>query len=479
MPAEQLGQLPAVDWPSLGPPDDLDDAGLHRYGLELGRRLFVPGLRELLAAVAEQDAGADRQPRLQIRIDPADHDLQRVCWELLIDPDTPEQPLFLGDRWRCSRYLRLGGLLPPAHALPARHELRALVAVASPRASFLPPLKVEREQERAMRAFAEFSVTLLGGPGQPPASATQIQRGLAEGAQILYLVCHGGVLDGVPRLWLDPDDEQVRYTPFPALDLAASIASRPPLLVILCSCHSSDATLNSPVHAIGPRLAQAGVGAVIAMHGEVEAAITARFPAELLCALAQRGGDLEGALAAARRTLRNISVQSGSPTPWWRPVLWSRLPYGLLYAADAPRANLAALAGARDFQGLLAATAGDAARGWDGPTLQLYRAVGLLAGCLPSLSDDARWRQVEAALLAAGEAAAPRATAATAWSLLLLAGIERYVLRDRALPGLSVAELRRRLCAFAPGDRDQELIDAFPATPEARAAFVRWSRCPP
>jgi hypothetical protein len=478
LPAEPLGAPVSIPWNHDRLPEGFAAMDPQAYGEALGEMLFAPSVRERIGAVVAS-LGKGETPRFQLRIAPEEPTLHGIIWELLPDPLGFEQPLFVSARWRCSRHLGLDGALPVATEPPDRLALRAVVAVANPPGSYLPPIDVEGELRRAAAALNSVPTTVLGGEGRAKATPTNLRATLDQGAQMLYLVCHGGVIDGEPCLWLDPEREQQRYVPYPAAEFAAAIGTlrRPPLLVLLLSCHSgSDTTASSPINALGPRLAQHGIGAVVGMHGQIGAGITAGFPAALIQGLERGDGDLELAMAEARHSLRVQELQGGGSF-WWRPTLWSRLPYGQLWCRTLPRADLAGLVATRDFEGLLATTAA-AASGWDSPTLQLYRAFGLLAGALPSRLDERGWLQVEAALLAATVAAAPTTTAATAWALLLLGRIERYILRKRTMPAPPLAELRARVSTFAETDRDQRLLDAFPATPEARAAFPRWATVP-
>ncbi|NTU81952.1 MAG: tetratricopeptide repeat protein, partial [Chloroflexales bacterium] len=112
--------------------------------------------------------------------------------------------------------------------------------------------------------------------------------------------------------------------PIAGADLVHQIAdlARRPLLIVLASCRGAGDT-NQVLSAVGPGLARAGVGAVMAMQGDVPmdlvAALTPRLFGEL-----SRDGQIDRALAAARSAL---------PTdqPWWMPVLWMAVNDGALW----------------------------------------------------------------------------------------------------------------------------------------------------
>ncbi|MFV9504971.1 MAG: CHAT domain-containing protein [Oscillochloridaceae bacterium umkhey_bin13] len=455
------------------------------YGQQLSQLLFQSALRERLLSLAERYADKTEGLRFQIRIDPKARALHAIYWETLTQPNDPNQPLFLSRRWRCSRHLSTEASQLRELSLPERPAIRALVAVANPPAAAVfhdAKSQIDSTQEvaRARAALGNFSLEVLSSETGELATPSNLRRKLSAGFQILYLLCHGGIISDTPYVWLDADSEAQDYKPYPVTDFAADIRQldRPPLLIVLVACHSGSAsTAANPVHALGPLLAQAGVGAVVAMHGQVESTITTRFPSALFEALEQYQGDLELAMAEARHVLyTRYKQRQDQDELWWRPVLWSRLPWGRLWQAAQAQTDLLALLKARDFAGLLAAAQTGAATGWDTPSLQLYRAFGLLANTLPARASADQWSQVEAALLAAARSEAASTTIrATAWALLLLGRIDRYVLMKRSMPAPKVAELRAEVGRFAAHERQQELIAYFPTTPAARTWFERWT----
>jgi hypothetical protein len=129
--------------------------------------------------------------------------------------------------------------------------------------------------------------------------------------------------DGEP--WLFLDDGQGRVVRIAGTDFAAYLADLPirPRLIILASCDSAgDGTL-AMLTALGPRLAMAGIPAVIAMQGrfsvETNAAFVPAFIEEL-----QRDGRIDRALAAARQ-------QVAERPDWWAPALFTRLRSGRIW----------------------------------------------------------------------------------------------------------------------------------------------------
>jgi hypothetical protein len=452
------------------------------YGQALSRMLFTPDLRERIASVtARYDQSGDLL-RFQIHIPPEERQdaLQRVRWETLSEPSSAKDKLFLSQQLVCSRHLPLNSPRFNDVILPARHEVRALIAVANPRTPNLTPIDVDREVDRARAALLDIpSVVLAGNPSATPHA---ILSALEQGIHILYLVCHGTLSNGTdPYLWLESEEPDTRVRPYSARSFSADLSRlpQPPLLVVLISCVSAiNRATGNALDAIGPQLAQSGIGAVVAMQEEVGMSITALFPKAMMQKLHASDGNVELALAAARRALLAQEAQSYSTGDhWWRPVLWSRLPDGRAWAPTKARVDLAALLQTRSYDQLLAVSESPDRSGWDLGTLQLYRAFGLLRGENSSRVDETHWQQVEAALLSATEAGIAQETAATAWALLMLAKIDRFVLRRRTIRGIDLGTIRQELCALPSDARDQSLIETFPATPEARARFAQLGGC--
>jgi len=102
------------------------------------------------------------------------------------------------------------------------------------------------------------------------------------------------------------------------------------LLAALIACEGGGVRHHSgALAALGPRLAQAGVGAVLAMQAKLSlAAARALLPA-LFAALATDGA-IDRAVSVARAALRDGGE-------WWVPALWLRTRDGRLWE-DAPTA---------------------------------------------------------------------------------------------------------------------------------------------
>jgi SIR2-like domain/CHAT domain len=195
---------------------------------------------------------------------------------------------------------------------------------------------VDCEVDRVNQELGSFDVTLLSSVG--PASLNGIIEALRSregGYDILYLVCHGACVEGEPRLWLEKANGQAAIVSGVTLaDRLAELTDRP-RLVILASCESAGtgddagASVDGTLAAIGPRLARAGIPAVVAMQGRVTMATLGEFFPEFFRTL--RGeGQIDLAMARARSGIQNRRDS-------WMPVLFMRSNTGRLWAQPGLR----------------------------------------------------------------------------------------------------------------------------------------------
>lgn len=260
--------------------------------------------------------------RVRLSIDANATELHGVHWETLRDPDlAPSQAdahLFTGEQTIVSRFLNSGDDWRPIR-LRARGALRALVAVANPVTSEkygLAPIDVTDEAALATRALAEIQVTTLSSGGG--VRLGDLAAKLREDFDILYLVCHGRLVDREPWLFLEDG------APVSGGELVQAIREldQRPRMVVLASCQSAGKG-EVGLAALGPRLAEAGVPAVIAMQGNVfmstAAAFMKRFFSELLV-----DGQIDRAMAVARGEVRKAD-------DYWMPVLFLRLRDGRIW----------------------------------------------------------------------------------------------------------------------------------------------------
>jgi hypothetical protein len=319
--------------------------GDHRaYGEALSCLLFIPEVRRLLdtgrAALLRQTG-----LRLRLNIDPGAAALHHLRWELLPDPLNPTVPLAANENLLFSRYLSSPDLRP-ARLRPGEQQ-RALVLLANPRdlrEKRLDPIDVSREVETICGSLGSMHIDLLcahelSGRVGPP-TLTALRQHLHSGYDLLYLVCHGRMDGTIPLLWLE--DEAGRadiisadYEASPGMQdrtgLMDQIRLLPelPRLVILASCQSAGSERSWGSDdlrlALGPRLARAGVPAVIAMRGDVTQETAGAFLREFLSGL-NRDGLIDRAAAAARAHVKDALQRAD----WWSPVLFMSLRDGSL-----------------------------------------------------------------------------------------------------------------------------------------------------
>ncbi len=304
----------AVDFASL----KLSGDDPSTYAAKLNAALFTP---EVVGLFGRFRSAADQQQailRLRLSIESSAPELHAVHWEMLRDPFVAGAPLFMGEQTVVSRFLGSGQDWRPIRLRP-KAELRALAAIANPaRASTynLAPIDAEQELSLARQAMAGIQVESLAPGG--PLAITALGARLREGFDILYLVCHGLMRDQEPFLCFDEGP------PVPAqelVQLVRELAERP-RLIVLASCQSAGQG-GVGLAALGPRLAEAGVPAVIAMQGDVfmqtAAAFMKRFFTELLV-----DGQIDRAMSVARGEVRNRD-------DYWMPVLFMRLRNGRIW----------------------------------------------------------------------------------------------------------------------------------------------------
>lgn len=294
------------------------------YGTLLGANLF--GDANVKTAFAQARANAqslDASLRLRLSIDSAAPELHALRWETLRDPAdgsslvTSERILFT--RYLASQDWRRVKIKPQA-------ALRALVFIANPSnlADYeLAPVDAAGELERARSAMSNLTVTTLAA--NEYATLNTLSEKLRDDVDILYLVAHGAVIDGEPRLFLQ--DEQGRVHVTSGSDLVTRIGElqNAPRLVVLASCQSANMATgdNGALASLGPRLAAAGVSAVIAMQGNISMNTVTQFMPVFFKELA-RDGQIDRAMAAARAAVRDNADA-------WMPVLFMRLKSGRIW----------------------------------------------------------------------------------------------------------------------------------------------------
>jgi len=325
------------------------------YGQLLTESLFEPKeVKELFvkARAVQAQSGGSGVLRLRVYVAPEATELHDLRWETLRDPEDPDKLLALDENVLFSRYLSSSTVRPVRWR--ARANLRALVVIANPSDldPGMAPVDVRGELERARQGLGaipvdaicrcengecdDLQVNIAGKP-----TLAELLERLRAGYDILYLVAHGKLHKGVPLLWLEnPDGKAHIVEPGGPDGLVSQLEQWPysirlPQLVVLASCQSSGpggewaSKDGGALAALGPRLAEAAVPAVVAMQGDVTMETVKVFMPQFFKELLKESRDwggrrIDSAVAIARRAVRDRD-------DWWMPVLFTRLTSGRLW----------------------------------------------------------------------------------------------------------------------------------------------------
>ncbi|MGH2733432.1 MAG: CHAT domain-containing protein [Actinomycetota bacterium] len=305
------------------------------YGRALTRSLFAAP--EVAKGFAQARVAAESQDlplRVRLFIGPSAPELHALRWETLRDPDddawlaTNENVLF-------SRYLSSLDWRPAG--LRSKSDLRALVVIADPSdldtfqsgGRGFPSLDVSGELERARRGLAETGLARMQVGER--ATLEHLISSLRDGHDILYLVCHGFLHDGEPQLLMEDDSGKVSRIAGRAFVEQLRELRKAPSLVILASCQSAGggettgSTDEGALAALGPRIAEVGIPAVVAMQGNISMRTVAEFMPAFFREL-DRDGQIDRAMAVARAAVRERP-------DWWVPALFMRLKSGRIWYA--------------------------------------------------------------------------------------------------------------------------------------------------
>ena len=317
---------------------DLDELAIGDPASEEYARLLSAGLfgdARVAAAfnqawAAAQSAGAAL--RLRLLVSPSAAELHSLCWERLHFPGEA-RPLAADLNLRFSRYLSSLDMRPVR--LRRRADFQILAAVANPSdlaAYRLAPIDPAAELGRLQRALAAggpANLESLPDDGSRAGLGPIFERLVRQGRRwesrcdVLYLVCHGALVKGEPYLWLEGEDGKAAQVHGGEFAARFKELESPPALVVLDSCESAGEGSGAALAAIGPRLAEAGVPAVLAMQGRISAETSGQFMSVFFQELAA-DGRIDRAVAAGRGAVRQRP-------DGWMPALFMRLQHGRLW----------------------------------------------------------------------------------------------------------------------------------------------------
>jgi CHAT domain/SIR2-like domain len=307
------------------------EADTEAYGRALGQALLGGAVgdayRQAIAAAQSQGVTL----RVRLFVGPSATALHTLRWETMLDP-RDGSPLLTDENIVFSRYLSSNDWRPVR--LRPKSALRALVVVSGPtdldrfQARVLAPVAVDDEVARAQEGLSPLPTRVLSEHGE--VTEERLFSELRDGYDVLYLVCHGYLTDDdEPTLLLENEDGTTARMRGSALVDRIRDLRRVPRLVVLASCQSAGVgeaehgNGNRVMAALGPRLAEAGVPAVLAMQGDISMETISRFMPTFFHEL-QRDGQIDRAMAAARGAVRDRH-------DWWAPTLFMRLRSGRIW----------------------------------------------------------------------------------------------------------------------------------------------------
>lgn len=296
------------------------------YGKSLTKSFFENAAIQTAFAQAKTSAQTLGSPlRMRLMIGASAPELHSVHWETLLDPHAGHT-LSLDENLLFSRYLSSLDWKPVR--LRAQGQLRALAAVANPENLSeydLAPIDVDREMERIRQGLGDIPLTALPESGdKPPVTLNNLVDQLRAGTyDIFYLVCHGALIKDEAWLWLGGEDGKVGRVSGNELVTRLQELVERPRLVVLASCESAASGSGAALAALGPRLAEAGIPAVLAMQGTISVPTVSEFMPVFFREL-QRDGQIDRALAVARGAVRQR-------TDYWMPALFMRLKSGRIW----------------------------------------------------------------------------------------------------------------------------------------------------
>jgi CHAT domain-containing protein len=197
-------------------------------------------------------------------------------------------------------------------------------------------VNVELEIERVQKPLKSIQVDVLAqraGSLGPP-TLEDLHSQLLRGCDILYLVCHGALIEAEdgrgesPYLLLEKADGHFDLVKADQLEqiIRALPADARPRLVVLASCQSGGKGLvpeaekdegereeaersydRGALAAFGPRLVEAGIPAVIAMQDNIQMETSRRFMETFFAELFKKGskGQVDRAAAVSRSQVRS------------------------------------------------------------------------------------------------------------------------------------------------------------------------------
>jgi len=306
--------------------------GSDDYGKALTSAFFTDAELRVRFTEALTVARENQTPlRLRLSIDPQAMELHSIAWETLRNPQD-DTPLSTNPNIIFSRYLSSLDWRPVSLRHQERMNALALFANPSNLEDYqLARFDVPAELDRLRQAMGVIPLTALGLEAGGEAATLdnlfeRLRQRKPDGLSyfdILVLVCHGSLNKGEPHLWLEGDDGKAHWVAARELETRFKELPDMPMLVVLASCESAKAEAGQALSALGPRLSQAGVPAVLAMQGKISQETNNLYTSEFFSAL-QAEGVVDLAASLARGQVRER-------LDYWMPALFMRLRSGRIW----------------------------------------------------------------------------------------------------------------------------------------------------
>jgi hypothetical protein len=307
------------------------------YGRLLTEALFAdPVVKDKFVDFRNQARLLNAALRLRLMIGPSAPELHNLRWETLCDPENGSF-LCTNTNLYFSRYLSSSECRPIR--LRSKGRMNALVMIASPSDLHdysLQDIDVNEEFKRIDSALGGIAATHLTG-GQPARHATldaMIKCMREKEFDILYLVCHGEFVEKDQDTFLYLEDENGRAKLVPGSEFVNRLKDMQqqlqPRLIVLVSCESAGNSVpgrDGALASLGPRLAQCGIPAVIAMQYRVSFETIQKFMPAFFEELQNSEGEIDRAFTLARDSVRDQVMD------FWVPVLFLRLAKGFLWSS--------------------------------------------------------------------------------------------------------------------------------------------------
>lgn len=266
--------------------------------------------------------------RLELFIQPADHELQSYKWEYLAE--ATGRPLAVNPKAPFYRRLQAKG----EQILPTVEQLKILVVICNPtnlgKGYLAGLIRLDEAKERAILseglktlvASGAATYKLLDGtPGNLPTWDNILNELKNGGYHVLHILAHGLQKDGHYCLIM----EDANRTDYPATseDLSRLLTGRDLRLVVLAACDSAVPAGGLALSGLGPRLVSEGsVPAVVAMQDKVSIGAAQLFSHHFYRELA-RSGRVDTAVATTRQALFDTNErQLITEYDWGIPALF-------------------------------------------------------------------------------------------------------------------------------------------------------------